>query len=67
VQQLKLNAKLLVWAGATLTILSTALAAAQSLPASFPFPLPLYVYYLGGACGLSLLIGGALEVDWCQQ
>jgi hypothetical protein len=54
------NAKSLVWTGASLTIFSAALSASQSLPGST-------VYFLGGACGLSILIGGALQVDWCQQ
>jgi hypothetical protein len=48
---MKLGAKLFVWVGATVTLASVALAAAQGLPAYT-------VYYLGGACGLSILIGG---------
>jgi hypothetical protein len=56
---LKLNAKLLIWTGSTITILSFASAAAQSLPSYITF-------YALGACGLSILIGGLLSVDWSK-
>jgi hypothetical protein len=52
-----LNAKFLVWAGATLTILSVALGAAS---------INGYWAYFGGACGLSLVLAGALQVDWSK-
>ena len=56
---MKLNAKLLVWTGSTITVLSFALAAAQSLP-------PYRTFYALGAFGLSVLIAGLLSVDWSK-
>ena len=49
-----LSAKYLVWAGATLTILSVALAAAPTIGG------------FGVAVGLSLVIAGVLQVDWSK-
>jgi hypothetical protein len=59
---MKLNAKLLVWAGATLTILSATIGAAQSAGGYWAN----YFLGLGGAVGLSVFIAGVLQVDWTK-